>query len=483
MRGHAGRIGFSARFFIVCPEGETDDAATAMKLTARVAIVITLLFGAWASAQPVRLNAEREPFHLKCQRDARAIFISPTHDRLLFVSPDGKGVRPVVDGVPWARYDRVAENSIVFSADGKRVAFAAEDGRGWFVVIDGKEHGPYAEVQPLEIQFSPDGKRLAYAAKSKDRWSIICDDLPPVVEFDAVRSVRFSASGKLSYAAQLDGRWTVLVELRGWAFHEDVASITSSPDGQRVAYLAKKGDDWTVMEDGKVIGDVGRLQEPFLAYHPDGRHFVYVSRREGKSFLAVGKVETDGFEAFFVDTLGFSPDGERWACAARKGGRIVVLIDGKEVGPFERVAHRPIVMTRGARRHAFVAEEVRDGRRVQRLVVDGQPWDTNGEVSSGPVFSDDGRNVAAVIDGRLVVNDVVGPASFVVRGTPQFNADGDAVRIVAVGLSFRDAEETRWDPARRKLLLDRSGLLVDDRLPMVRIEAKIESGPAAGQRR
>jgi hypothetical protein len=58
-------------------------------------LVIGVVSG-FAWGQPLRLEARSEAFQLPCGRGARTVFVSPTHDRSVWVSPDVNGVRAVV---------------------------------------------------------------------------------------------------------------------------------------------------------------------------------------------------------------------------------------------------------------------------------------------------------------------------------------------------------------------------------------------------
>jgi len=60
----------------------------------------------------------------------------------------------------------------------------------------------------------------------------------------------------------------------------------------------------------------------------DSGRVVYLAQHENKQFLVVDGVESRGYDT--IQTFGFSPDGERVACAARVGDECFVVLDGVE---------------------------------------------------------------------------------------------------------------------------------------------------------
>lgn len=103
-----------------------------------------------------------------------------------------------------------------------------------------------------------------------------------------------------------------------------VSEPTFSPEGERVAYAARRGKD-----DGAVFvnGEAGPAFEEILTdprFSPDGEHLVYIAARK-ITFLEVqdGEVtqEIPGERGVnFVEQLTFSPDGQRLAYVVGVGG-------------------------------------------------------------------------------------------------------------------------------------------------------------------
>ncbi len=110
-----------------------------------------------------------------------------------------------------------------------------------------------------------------------------------------------------------------------------------SPDSRRVAYVAREGKKWFVVVNGNEenpYDDVGGLT---LIFSPDSRRVAYAASVAGKQFVVVdGEKKEKPYE--WIGALLFSPDSRRVAYRAGVGGRQVVVVDGKEEVPYDGVA-------------------------------------------------------------------------------------------------------------------------------------------------
>jgi Tol biopolymer transport system component len=121
--------------------------------------------------------------------------------------------------------------------------------------------------------------------------------------------------------------------------------------------------------------------------------------------------------------LVFSPDGKRVACAAQKGRKQLVVVDGQPGPEYDDVA-RPVFSPDGKR----LAYAARDGKK-NLVIVDGQSGPSYNRIDS-LVFSPDGKRLAyvaqnankkwlGVVDGQpgLEYDDIV-------ENGPTFQPDG-----------------------------------------------------------
>lgn len=147
-----------------------------------------------------------------------------------------------------------------------------------------------------------------------------------------------------------------------------------------------------------------------LTASPDGRHLAAIVRRGEKMALIVDGKEVSSHEKinWYSDmtlTLGyltagtaetiaikvavFSQDGRRLAFCASDGGKERVIVDGKEGPPFETVF--PPNFSPDGRRFAYTA---RTKENKTALILDGSVSGIHEEIAEGPIFSPDSQHVA-----------------------------------------------------------------------------------------
>ncbi|MGE5608514.1 MAG: hypothetical protein ACM359_04625 [Bacillota bacterium] len=216
--------------------------------------------------------------------------------------------------------------------------------------------------------------------------------------------------------------------------------ISVSPDGKRVAYIASRGVKVIAVVDGKESKPYEWIVRGHIGFTPDSKHVVYQIRRDDKVITVVDHIDGPAYEG--IDDWVCSLQNGRIAYAAKRQGRFVPVIDGKEGKIYDNVRFGMLV---GANHSAFIAEIAgkeclvvdgvegrqferiqdvrmsRDGKRVafraQRstdkwyMVVDGVPGTIYSESEISPAcFSDDGSRVGylagpetrrvLVVDGR-----------------------------------------------------------------------------------
>jgi WD40 repeat protein len=238
-------------------------------------------------------------------------------DHVAFVAgtpPLGSPERVVVDDVAQREYDAIVAweiggpdkpftlDSITFGPDG-RLGYVAREGSHMFVVLDGVEGPRFDEIHP-QIAFSPDGRQVAYPALRSGRMTCVVDGVEQ--------------------------------ESYDW-----VGRPVFSPDGARLMYAAGKGNGFVLVVDGTPEGD--HLAEPPIGgycFSPDGGRHAYgaVSRRdlrgERRRYVVDG-VPGPEFDA--LDRIVFSPLGDRFTYAARKGPEMFAVVDGDPGPPFELI--------------------------------------------------------------------------------------------------------------------------------------------------
>jgi hypothetical protein len=341
---------------------------------------------------------------------------SPDGKHLVFpAKKDGKW-RLVVDG---AEQGRLYEDMRLagFSREGSHLALYAKKGKKWVLVTDGKESAEYDSV--VAVAYSPDNQRLAYVASRKGEFFVVLDgrEGPP---FDVIGGGGFSSDSKRFaysgvYLADNKGNGRVIVDgeegppfqggspaslgktlltgstptlLAGyfptlWADWHGVSAPHFSPDGQHVAYAARRAkQDMVVMVDGQAEPSVQLVLEG-PEFSEDGQHVAYVVK--DKEIIAsvvdgkrIGGFPADGLD--FAAQLTLSPDGRRVAVVGVWGGywfdqratwraRRTVLLDGQPGTEYNAIALSNLMFSPDGRHFAYAAHDIGDG--VSLVVIDG----------------------------------------------------------------------------------------------------------------
>jgi hypothetical protein len=150
----------------------------------------------------------------------------------------------------------------------------------------------------------------------------------------------------------------------------DSRTLTFSPDGKRLAYVAMKGGKRFIVEGGKAGPEFDGVSRP--RFSPDGKRLGYWGRNGLDHTLVLAGERLGPFAGLAPDAPAFSADGKHVAHAALKDGQWQVVLDGKPAGPpCEEVVSR--LSFSGDGRLAYVARFAgEDGRSVVAFVAAGQ---------------------------------------------------------------------------------------------------------------
>jgi Tol biopolymer transport system component len=206
---------------------------------------------------------------------------------------------------------------------------------------------------------------------------------------DRRRVAWIDARGKF---AAIVTKAAVVVNTESQAEYGTIMSLSFSPDGQHVAYVARTGKKWRYVlngQEGPAFNEVTAA-----AFSPDSRHLAYAAR-QGKTWTMtidgeLGGVGANASSALWTGLPGFSPDGQRLVYCrwASKEGTTVVL-DGKE-GPFYHHVHG-LVFSADSRRLAYAGVKFVKNGTEGRILVDTQ---------EGPLF----KGLPPLVVGRVLLD-------------------------------------------------------------------------------
>ena len=427
-------------------------ARNALFLCLCVVLAYASLAGAWSQEPATSTATERVLGKVDLSSwMEQTVAASPDATRVAYVARAGEKQFVIVDGQKGKRYDEIGEGrigplSITFSPDSKRVAYVARSGGRWFVVVDGQEGKRYDEIDkshiPFSILFSADSKRIAYRARTGNEW---------VVVVDGQESKRYAGVGS----------WEVHYTSRG--VRCDVICgppLVFSPDGTRVAYMARTDNEWFVVVDGQEGKHYANTVLPMAFFSPDSKRTAYWGRVGDRWYAVVdGKegtphdgpgiatmAENDQLAILSTNSLVFSPDSTRIAYVAQEGDEepeFAVVVDGQEWSRYDYVDPRGPVFSPDSTRIAHIARS-EDNEFKASVVLDkerGTPY----EDVVAPLFSPDSRRMAyAASDGAkwFVVLDGQEAKPYDDIGTPYFSARSTA-GLIGVPGSFLFSPDSR----------------------------------------
>ncbi|MCX6743894.1 MAG: hypothetical protein NT116_06735, partial [Candidatus Parcubacteria bacterium] len=311
-----------------------------------------------------------------------------------------------------------------------------------------KKHGAFDFSDPI---FTVDGENLYVQVRENGRWSLKKNHKDNVLEgFEVLNFIKISPDG-LHVAAVVNSAphqkdKTVIVDNKKWdTSFDEIFQLEVSPDGKKVAILGKEhlpSEEFYLYENDNEIDSSYRTFKQFI-YSPDGskRALICISDEAGEN----DEVVLDGEWTLLSQDIKYptySPDGKKLAVV--DDGSDIVINDERISLPtgIHKVIGQP-VFSPDSEKIAYVVEYNSDDEgTVVTLVEDDKfVWLKNYKQISNIVYSDDSKNIAAVIvqtneksdTFRIVVNGKFIDADFYSK-CEHLTFSPDGKKIMYVGL-------------------------------------------------
>jgi hypothetical protein len=104
--------------------------------------------------------------------------------------------------------------------------------------------------------------------------------------------------------------------------YDGVGGVVFSPDSQRVAYMARRGDKVLVVMDG-VEGKEYDAIGVYPVFSPDSKRVAYEAKRGGKQLVAVDGVEGKEYDRFLEGSRLVFDSPSQLHTLARRGNEIL----------------------------------------------------------------------------------------------------------------------------------------------------------------
>lgn len=201
-----------------------------------------------------------------------------------------------------------------------------------FLVLDGTAQPPAEWIG--EIAFSPDGTHVAYLAGAGDEERIVIDGHASESDGQGHLSLlHVDDRGAPTFVVSSRGRARLVRHAEIGPAYASIPELVVTPAG-RWAYLAREGESMRAILEG--VPSPPYEWAGNLVASPDGKRLAYLARRQGRTMVVFEDREMPA-DAVVDGSLAWSRDSRHWACMAGdpKTRAIFVLADGMRRRPFD----------------------------------------------------------------------------------------------------------------------------------------------------
>lgn len=235
-------------------------------------------------------------------------------------------------------------------------------------------------------------------------------------------------SGKKQFAV-IDGK-------KGKAY-DSVANIVFSPDGKRIAYVAKYAGKWKVIVNGQEqnIGLPKSVCRNVL-FSPDSKKLLLIVKSGSKVILMVNGIAGKAFDEINENSITFSKDCRSMAFSVQKGNMQAIIFNGKESAWHQQVGF-PVLSSSGKRIGYWATDS-----GSNYAVIDNKKEDSYDQVYT-IAFSNGDKHVAYFAKKEnkyYVVEDGVKSEEYEHVHSLMFSPDGERLAY-AVETHERNEEE------------------------------------------
>jgi WD40 repeat protein len=326
----------------------------------------------------------------------------------------------VMGGVTRGPYE--SHGHMLFSQFDGRLVYTIQE-RGDSFVVCGSEESPHFD-RVLRPELNVCDGSIWYWAYRSPKWLMVHNH--EVVDTSDVCPVPYgpflwSNGNHVAYWRCAETNWSLILNGQSVGTAPTpvgmINSIAVSDSGQ-VAYAFQSGGGVWVSVAGEKQGPFDAVGAP--TFSPDGRRLAYIARRSHKSYLVLDGELWEPFEAilpeegalsnYLEDVPVFSDDGSSVAYRARRGQSEYIVCDGEAGEPFDFVSGGPafspnnghLVYATGESLKEYVVVDHHRSEPFNRI------WSPSPESSLSlmwkPTFSADGNKVlfGALSEGQLL---------------------------------------------------------------------------------
>lgn len=276
-------------------------------------------------------------------------------------------------------------------------------------------HEPGPEYHAVKgLIASDDGKHYAYIATSRDMTERVVINGAPGPSYAEIQRLFMDVrSGSVFYEAAMDtpgseSRTTTGQRRENGYIIQDQVYLASesgflvTPQLSSRARRGWRGEGLTVM-DALSHEDDTNLPTPSIhvTISPDGERHAFVAQTSTSRTQGAQRVWVDGKASLDYEEITevqFTGDSKHLIFIAHTGNKAFVVVDGTELGPFDRARNLQVSEAGGA--YAFIAEDNRD----IRWYVNGKPVGIAGNPKEFEFSPDGTRYAYGTSEGGVVID-------------------------------------------------------------------------------
>jgi len=340
-------------------------------------------------------------------------------------------------------YDTIAGGEL-YSDDGNHILHIASSSGQRRVWLDGRIAPGCGEISPADIALSADGQCFVCVGR-EGRETVVVVNGKRIPAARAVQGppVVSREGGHWACVCWIDRKYQVCHDGRLGTPYDSISSrtISFSPDGKRLAYVASSSRPGNMMDSQEYFVLDGRGGPAFKSiaetcyFSADGKHVAYIANSGEKTHIVVDGQVGKPFPHMNVMAFRFSPDGTHWYCSAypmKSGGHgAVLIVDGELIS--EATGHNYETMVISPDRHLWYFSNSN-----KKYMLDHKAYeDPSGLKCTRPSYSPDGKRLALIAEDDqkrqlVIVDGKLGPAfTKIAKPGVLFSPDGARAAYVA----------------------------------------------------
>ncbi|MCK4739468.1 MAG: PD40 domain-containing protein [Deltaproteobacteria bacterium] len=210
-------------------------------------------------------------------------------------------------------------------------------------------------------------KTVIYIAKEREdkgggQYLVINNQREKTFDFIRRDIFVFSPEGNtVAYVAKKGSQWLTVINGEEGEPFQAIArkTLVFSPNGERVAYGAQKNNKWLVVLDGKSGPTYEMILMKSLVFSPSSARFAVAFSENSKSFVILDNIKGNLYDEILPESITFSPDNKKLAYAARAGADWFIVTHSNGVvtraKSFDKIFPKSLVFSPDSKRLFFSA--------------------------------------------------------------------------------------------------------------------------------